>query len=402
MYDWHPRIEGLERTMTKLRPIGVVTALAFPLFVTAIVVRGFAPPVSTFRNNGIDTPRRVVDFIPSHRTIIAGCRRPTSTTTSVMMSLQREREEGTDSSSGRKMTVSNKLLAETIAPFRGLRLFFYGAFASGAFAGGLITLSGAIAAWNGLRPDIDVHEAYKNLAIDFGAVAFFGVFAKLDLDKGAELNAAVEEKVRRKVELKTVAEAMRMRELLLRDLNVNVRVSTDGATKMAPIGIVQTSAKQHVILVAGPGRAVRDALRGAQLNKSNFAMTNILVVPYETGGRVNDVVDRMMRPDADKGFRSGDTTSLLRPSYETQPYVAMPVGDGWEDFIAAEFDAAVGQAGENVRDEGIALVVANDGRVLRRGVGKVPWRQMVDELEEASTGEKKKETSVPFLEYLEE
>ena len=54
------------------------------------------------------------------------------------------------------------------------------------------------------------------------------------------------------------------------------------------------------------------------------------------------------------------------------------------------------QAGEKVREEGMAIVVANDGKVLRRGIGKVPWRQMVDELEESVTGEKK-ESSVPSL-----
>ena len=66
----------------------------------------------------------------------------------------------------------------------------------------------------------------------------------------------------------------------------------------------------------------------------------------------------------------------------------------------AEISTAVEQAGETVKEQGIALVIANDGRVLKRGLGKVPWRQMVDELEEAVTGEKK-ETSVPFLEFLE-
>merc|ERR1712127_58997 len=119
-------------------------------------------------------------------------------------------------------------------------------------------------------------------------------------------------------------------------------------------------------------------------------MGNILVVPYETGA---DAADRVSKPDGG-GF--GDA----RPSYETQPYVAEPVGEGWEEFVAAEMGAAAEQAGEKVLEEGIALVVANDGKVLRRGVGKVPWRQMVDELEEAVTGEKK-ETSVPLLEFLE-
>ena len=182
--------------------------------------------------------------------------------------------------------MSNKLLAETIAPFRGLRLFFYGAFASGALAGGLITLSGVVAASNGLRPDIaDLNAECVNLAVDFGAVTAFGLLAKFDIDRGAELDVAVEERVRRKGELKKLTRAMRERESVLGGLSVSVRVSADGETRAAPVAVVQGSAGQHLILVAGPGRAVRDALRGAQLNRSNFAMTNVLVVPFETSGR---------------------------------------------------------------------------------------------------------------------
>ena len=244
---------------------------------------------------------------------------------------------------------------------------------------------------NGLRDDVDLNAEYLNLAIDFGAVALFGVLAKIDLDKGAELDASVEEKVQRSKQQKKVAKVMRERETKLKDLNVNVRVTEDGGMKMAPLGIMQEKAKQHVILVAGPGRAIRDALRGAQLNKVNFAMTNILVVPYETGV---DAAGRAAKPDG-SGF--GDA----RPSYETQPYVAEPVGEGWEEFIAAEIDTAADQAGDQVREDGIALVITNDGKVLRRGVGKVPWRQMVDELEEAVTGEKK-ELSNPLLSFIEE
>ena len=42
---------------------------------------------------------------------------------------------------------------------------------------------------------------------------------------------------------------------------------------------------------------------------------------------------------------------------------------------------AVKQSGEQARKEGIAIVVANNGKVIRRGVGKVPWRQMVEQLQ---------------------
>lgn len=305
------------------------------------------------------------------------------TTTTQLYETNKQKKSG-----GIDRNVSNKLLAETIAPFRGLRLFLYAAFASGAFVGGLITASGVAAALSGVRTDVDVNAEYLNLGIDFGAVALFGVLAKIDLDKGKELDEAVEAKVERKKQQKKIAKGMKEREQQLADLNINVRVTEDGDTRTATVGTMQSMAKQHVILVAGPGRAIRDALRGAQLNKVNFAMTNILVVPYETG---LDATDRASKPSG--GF--GD-----RPTYETQAYVAEAVGEGWESLIETEMETAAEQAGEKVREEGIALVIANDGKVLRRGVGRVPWRQMVDELEESVTGEKK-ETTIPFLEFLE-
>ena len=388
--------------MTKLRSAGVV-ALAFPLL-AAIAVRGFAPPSSP--SSSTVAPLRAGPFRPSSRA--AAARRGRGEGDAAASTDGGSTTGGTTGTKGgaAKAEVSNKLLAETIAPFRGLRLFFYGAFASGALAGGLITLSGVVAASNGLRPDIaDLNAECVNLAVDFGAVTAFGLLAKFDIDRGAELDVAVEERVRRKGELKKLARAMRERESVLGRLSVSVRVSADGETRVAPVAVVQESAGQHLILVAGPGRAVRDALRGAQLNKSNFAMTNVLVVPYETSGRTaggGASAGRGTGGGSDGGGGGGGFGADSRPSYETQAYVAEPVGDGWEEFVNAEIEAAVEQAGEGAREDGIALVVANDGRVLRRGVGKVPWRQMVDELEEAVTGEKKKETSVPFLEYLEE
>jgi len=346
-------------------------------------VYGFSPP-STIKN--YNTKTTTATTISSFHPSVILTRSSTNTLT-----LLKEKNDSTSTSDANKKSgldrkVSNKLLAETIAPFRGLRLFFYGAFASGAFVGGLITASGVAAALSGVRTDLDLNTEYMNLAIDFGAVTLFAVLAKLDLDKGAELDGKVEQKVERTKTMKKVKAAMREREAQLKELTVNVRVSEDGSMKEAPIGVMQEKAKQHLILVAGPGRAIRDALRGAQLNKVNFGSTNILVVPYETG---KDAADRAAKPDG-SGF--GDA----RPSYETQAYVAEPVGSGWEEFIEDEMTVAIDQAGEKVREEGMAIVVANDGKVLRRGIGKVPWRQMVDELEEAVTGEKK-ESSVPSL-----
>jgi hypothetical protein len=215
-----------------------------------------------------------------------------------------------------------------------------------------------------------------NLVIDFGAVAIFALLFKWDVDKGKELNQRVEERIGKKKELKKVAASMKEQEQKLRDLQLSVQVSADGATQDIKIRDLQSGARQHMIIVAGPRKACRDALVGANLLKLDFAMSNILVVPYEMG------IDPSEYEARQKGF--GD-----RPNYETQPYVARPAGEGWEEYVNAEMANAVAQNGEKARSEGIAIVVASTGSVIRRGVGKVPWRQMVEQLEQSVKNSKR-------------
>jgi Low psii accumulation1 / Rep27 len=57
--------------------------------------------------------------------------------------------------------VKNRLVKETIAPWRPLRLFLYFALGSGAMIGGLITLSGTLAAMSGARTDIDLNTEVR-------------------------------------------------------------------------------------------------------------------------------------------------------------------------------------------------------------------------------------------------
>lgn len=270
-----------------------------------------------------------------------------------------------------------KLLAESIAPWRGFRLFLYTSLGSGAALGGFITLTGVLAALNGARDDLDLDAEYLNLAIDFGAVIAFAVFAKLDLDKKAELDTNVENKLARKKEQNKIAKAMRQREENLKKLNLSIRVTADGDTQEATVGAIQEGARQHMIFVIGNKKSIKDALLGANLLKLDFSMSNILVIPYEIGTSDGE---KKTRPKG--GFGE-------RPVWETQPYVAEVVGEGWEDYVNAELKDAVEQSGPMVKQEGIAIVLANDGTVIRRGVGKVPWRQMVEELLQKNAVEEK-------------
>jgi len=264
--------------------------------------------------------------------------------------------------------VRNKLVTESIAPWRTLRLFLYVSAGSGATLGGIITLAGAIAAAGGARTDVDFNTEYLNLAIDFGAAAFFAVCFKLDSDKQKELTQDVETKIEKKKERKQIIKKMKDREQKLSELSLNIQISEDGTLTTATVGTLQKGAKQHMIIVIGPRKVIRDALVGANLMKNQFSMSNVLVVPYETGGEESKNLER---PSG--GFGDG-------PGYENQPYVARVTGEGWTEYMKAEMDDAVAQNGEKCRKEGIAVVLSNTGKVVRRGVGKIPWRIMIEDL----------------------
>lgn len=190
----------------------------------------------------------------------------------------------------------------------------------------------------------------------------------------------VEERMGKKKEQKKILKGMRDRELELGNLRLAIQISPDGTTRDAAVQELQAGARQHIIIVAGPKKACRDALVGANLLKMDFAMNNVLVVPYEI---VSSDIEKQTRPEG-SGFAD-------RPIYEKQAYVARATGEGWEEYINAEINDAVELNGEKVRDEGIALVIASNGKVIRRGVGKVPWRQMVEQLDETVGGGRKKD-----------
>lgn len=162
---------------------------------------------------------------------------------------------------------------------------------------------------------------------------------------------------------------MQEREEQFGRLSVEVQVSVDGATKSVSVKELQAGASQHMIVVVGNKKACRDALIGANLMKMDFAMSNVLVIPVPTD------VDLVEEAGGGGGGGFGD-----RPIYEKQAYVTRPVGEGWDDFVEAEMKDAITQGGEKASEEGIAIVVANNGKVIRRGIGKVPWRQMVEQL----------------------
>eukprot|EP00979_Chaetoceros_neogracilis_P013033 scaffold3646_cov257-Chaetoceros_neogracile.AAC.1 len=297
-----------------------------------------------------------------------------SSSTSLFMA----EEENKIKKGGLDTSTRSRLLSESIAPWRTLRLFLYGSLGSGAALGGFITLAGVVAGISGARADLDLKTEYLNLAIDFGAVAIFVFLAKWDFDQSNELNDKVKVKMQQKKDNKVIRKAMKERELTLSKLNLDIRVTADGTMQAATVEAIQTGGKQHMIVVAGGKKAIRDALLGANILKMEFSIRDVIIVPYELGKTQEQKEDEAKLKPVGSGFGKDS-----RPTWETQPYVAQPIGEGWDEFIRAEVEDAVQQNGEKVKEDGVAIVVSNSGEIIRRGVGQVPWRNMVEELENA-------------------
>ena len=70
-----------------------------------------------------------------------------------------------------------KLVSESIAPWRTLRLFLYGALGSGAAVGGFITLAGTAAALSGARTDLDLNTEVCRMRFSLSFLRHTALFA---------------------------------------------------------------------------------------------------------------------------------------------------------------------------------------------------------------------------------
>ena len=91
------------------------------------------------------------------RSIAANTAKATPTPTQRSQVILHSSKKEKKSSAPFDENLRTKLVSESIAPWRGLRLFLYGSAASGAAVGGFITLTGALAAMSGARSDVDLN-----------------------------------------------------------------------------------------------------------------------------------------------------------------------------------------------------------------------------------------------------
>jgi hypothetical protein len=98
---------------------------------------------------------------PAARTSLAAANPCTTATTESSLVTLFAEESSKKKTGGLDGKMRSKLLSETIAPWRSLRLFLYGSLGSGAFIGGLINGSGAIA--GSALPEFNLNTEVRNV-----------------------------------------------------------------------------------------------------------------------------------------------------------------------------------------------------------------------------------------------
>ena len=260
----------------------------------------------------------------------------------------------------------DRLTVESSNPFRKVRLFIYGGFAFSAGVGGLTALTQLAASVTGQPDALPISQACLNIAVDFGVVGAcaFGFNVESKAEKVAEQAQAAQAKTTKAAPLSSEDVAMRREQLSALPLELNGEQGT--------VEEIQRKTGRPLVVFAGSKGIVRDVLTETRVIGNVLKAADLALVPVTLGERRN-------RTDKRKGFGAPtDTTSR----FESFSFVAIPPpgDDQWQDFMETELATAERQGNEAPRRDGLVLVVNAEGEVVRRGVGKPPWKQLIETL----------------------
>ena len=138
--------------------------------------RSSVPTFAAATGTTLTTPRTTVTTTSSYSSTLLKSAEKGSDDSNRSRSGSSSREESildeaseidSKAASGVNEAMRTKLLSESIAPWRTVRLFAYGSLGSGALVGGLITLAGAAAALSGAKPDVDMNTEVRSFGKGF-------------------------------------------------------------------------------------------------------------------------------------------------------------------------------------------------------------------------------------------
>lgn len=253
--------------------------------------------------------------------------------------------------------LKRKLLQEAASPWRGVRVFFYGAFAFSASVG-LVTALAQLAASSANQPDsLPLSQSGLNVAVDLGVVGL--CFLGYRIDSRAAVDVVSEQPTSALSEDQAAERSETLSSL-------RVTVGTDEANgRVASLRTLRLKAGQNIVVLGGQANQVDDALTDALIQQKLLAKAECVVVPVRTNALSE---------------KSGDAAASPK-KIDRAGFVATPADEdreAWLDYVREEMATAEEQ-GADAR-EGVVIAVRKDGTVARRGVGKPPWKVVIDEL----------------------
>ncbi|KAH9617960.1 hypothetical protein KSS87_003573 [Heliosperma pusillum] len=255
-----------------------------------------------------------------------------------------------------------KLISEVQAPFRGVRKFFYVAFAAAAGISTFFTIPRLVVAIQGGDNAPDLLNTATNAGINIGG---FVVLVALFLWEN-------------KKEEEQLAQISR-NETLSR---LPLRLSTNRVVEL-----VQLRDTARPVILAGRKESVSLAMRKAEKFRTELLRRGVLLVPVIWG-------ESKAAPVLKKGFGSSEKTATALPSigdeFEKRAqsvtaksklqsevrFKAEAVSPGeWERWIKDQQKSEGVTTGEDVY-----ILLRLDGRIRRSGKGMPDWQQIVTEL----------------------
>ncbi|CEM15622.1 unnamed protein product [Vitrella brassicaformis CCMP3155] len=280
-------------------------------------------------------------------------------------------------------TTLTTLKEEASYPFRNLR---YAIYIVGIIGG---VLAGAANTLGLLGGEMDINTALQNYAVDGGVLVGAALLFRFERQRQLDATARLELLETRK-EGAIAPEELARRAKVIASLPLAVSVGTKAsgaeAFKETTVGEIQDDAGQHVVIVGAPTAKVTDALVSAQIKGSLFRNKDVLIVPVE-----------MRRGKGGKEGGKGGGFGEKRPSWRKQGYIAEPVDEeSWRAALRKEIQDAERQGAGKAKEEGIVLVVRNDGKVVARRVGTPDWTLVLEAVEPDITRGAKSGEEAPF------
>lgn len=163
----------------------------------------------------------------------------------------------------------------------------------------------------------------------------------------------------------------------LQSLKLSVQAGEDDEgmpiRRAAPISVLQSKAKQSIVLFAvpqGKERLITDVLLSMRIEAKDFSERNVLVVPAIVDVSAKKLVE--LPPNI-------RDAKLIRQGAIALPLNEDSAEDAWGATLAAEFEEAQLQGTDEVLQIGLALILGRDGSILRRGFGRPSWKVVFSE-----------------------